>query len=963
MKKILFLLLLITSVSQAQTTLANKLKITGNTTSTTATKVNVQEIDGIVNTIAKSDLIEVLEYASAINLPVTGAIGKIYVTIDNNRLYRWTGSVYSEFINPEVLTKQFLSTGLIKNGLITINGDNTKFNISAGVGVISNFDNPIAPISNVITFGAFTGITPAYLTTGNITYLAINSSGAIVQQATDFTTSQRRDLILLGAVIHSNLTNINVVNNISAPTNADTNQLHDFMNYVGALNLDGNKYTANGANLSLNKSAGNIFKFGVNFANDWKRPHELAQAGETLLTFRYRTQNGTESGDLTVLNPALYDLNNVLTTVPNNKFTIQTVTLFQTGLTRIQYGQNVYDDLASAERAIFTRDYVTENNIKMNGVSRAYIIMRNSTTSLQNVSDAKVIEVQKFGGVASGGVALTLANIVTALGYTPENVANKQNSLAVDGTGVKYPTVDAINAVLPVTYSKIVYVNTTSPTTATIFDLNNPPVTNDNLLKTDVNNLYIGTDASTWVYKTSPAGYVTKTVTSQTSNFNIEGTSIDAGNSKTASISRLGSISATSIKRIGGLSTEYLKADGSTTVLSNPITGTGTTNTIPKWTATNTQGNSTLSDNGTTITTPSILEVANIISSKSITIDGELRSYQKNTNLYTTMLTDVIALKSGLKRSNTDFFVYLKTNTGSTVLESTFLNQPIQFQHLGTELGRFTSTGNLLVATTTNNGQGVIQANGNITASPATLSNQVVVKSQLDLKADLASPTFTGVPSVPTATAGTNTTQIASTAFVNSATKWTQTGNNITNNNTEAVMVGTSTINPSVAKFVVKGVYGGSHVIASFLDDLGVEKFKITDNADVTFGSGVTVGGNVSLPASGRIFLTSGGSGGGFQTSSGKFFIEAGSYWKTFNNIIYEDVLESSFIDTSLITKLYTDRNTLKSYTVATLPASPTQGDSYAVTDALAPAYLVTVVGGGTVYAPVVWNGTNWISH
>lgn len=36
----------------------------------------------------------------------------------------------------------------------------------------------------------------------------------------------------------------------------------------------------------------------------------------------------------------------------------------------------------------------------------------------------------------------------------------------------------------------------------------------------------------------------------------------------------------------------------------------------------------------------------------------------------------------------------------------------------------------------------------------------------LNTKADLASPTFTGVPAVPTATAGTNTTQVASTAFV-----------------------------------------------------------------------------------------------------------------------------------------------------------------------------------------------------
>lgn len=40
----------------------------------------------------------------------------------------------------------------------------------------------------------------------------------------------------------------------------------------------------------------------------------------------------------------------------------------------------------------------------------------------------------------------TLAGIVSALGYTPENTANKQNSLINDGTGVKFTTVDAVNA-------------------------------------------------------------------------------------------------------------------------------------------------------------------------------------------------------------------------------------------------------------------------------------------------------------------------------------------------------------------------------------------------------------------------------------------------------------------------------------------------------------------------------------
>jgi len=124
-------------------------------------------------------------------------------------------------------------------------------------------------------------------------------------------------------------------------------------------------------------------------------------------------------------------------------------------------------------------------------------------------------------------------------GASKENIANKQNSLAIDGTGTKYPTVDAVNAGLPVNYSKIVYVNATSPITATIFDTENPPVTNNNALKNDTANLYIGTDASTWVYLTG-TGYVTKTISSATSNFYLAGTTTDAGGSKIAHITRSG---------------------------------------------------------------------------------------------------------------------------------------------------------------------------------------------------------------------------------------------------------------------------------------------------------------------------------------------------------------------------------------------------------------------------------------
>lgn len=52
---------------------------------------------------------------------------------------------------------------------------------------------------------------------------------------------------------------------------------------------------------------------------------------------------------------------------------------------------------------------------------------------------------------------LTFARIVAALGFTPEDVSNKQDSLAYDGTGTKFPTVDAINA-LALSLSSDLYV-------------------------------------------------------------------------------------------------------------------------------------------------------------------------------------------------------------------------------------------------------------------------------------------------------------------------------------------------------------------------------------------------------------------------------------------------------------------------------------------------------------------------
>jgi len=56
------------------------------------------------------------------------------------------------------------------------------------------------------------------------------------------------------------------------------------------------------------------------------------------------------------------------------------------------------------------------------------------------------------------------------------------------------------------------------------------------------------------------------------------------------------SVTANSFVKSGGTSAQYLKADGSVSTLTNPITGTGTTNYLPKFTGTSALGNSLLQE-------------------------------------------------------------------------------------------------------------------------------------------------------------------------------------------------------------------------------------------------------------------------------------------------------------------------------------------------------------------------------
>jgi hypothetical protein len=96
------------------------------------------------------------------------------------------------------------------------------------------------------------------------------------------------------------------------------------------------------------------------------------------------------------------------------------------------------------------------------------------------------------------------------------------------------------------------------------------------------------------------------------------------------------SVTASSLIKSGGTSSQYLMADGSTSTLTNPITGTGTTNYLPKFTGASALGNSILQEGTNVIgvgVTPtawgsgySSLQVSNISLFGSSALDLNLAS-------------------------------------------------------------------------------------------------------------------------------------------------------------------------------------------------------------------------------------------------------------------------------------------------------------------------------------------------
>lgn len=318
----------------------------------------------------------------------------------------------------------FESTGVLDGLALSINGgDNTTFDVAPGIACFVDYSaNPVSPVRSVVQFAGATAQPVTLMATELATYVGLDSAGNLVQQGTPFTNAQRRSIAQIGVLAHSNQVNLNAVNDVAAPVLAGISQLYDLMTAIGPLNVSGNAISASGSNLSIDKSAGTIFKLGSNFQTDPNNPHLATLVALTAPTnLRYRLSDGTQYADTSVIDPEHYESPlGTLSNVPNNDFTVQRIAIFQSNQIRIQYGQHSYNSMNAAERGIVGDAFDVEDNIAENGITLAYLIVQEGTTDLTNPNQAKFLKTSKFGAVTAtwtgGSGAITVGTPASVAG-------------------------------------------------------------------------------------------------------------------------------------------------------------------------------------------------------------------------------------------------------------------------------------------------------------------------------------------------------------------------------------------------------------------------------------------------------------------------------------------------------------------------------------------------------------------
>lgn len=362
-----------------------------------------------------------------------------------------TGDITYEYTS-EKLQYNHQATGILNGGLLSVNqSDPKKFDIAEGSGVIvDNYTDPSNPTTVKIEWDTLEGLTPTFLPVAIISFVGIDAGGNVIQFVGLIDDESRRDYIIIGILIHTSNTVVEGAAFLPYPAYDEAHAFIDFNDTIGPVNKLGNKFTGN-SDMELEKSAGQLFRIGINWAESQKTPNvkDIPQEDAPNFFLSYQDGSGGFKGfeRSTEIDPSVYDNGSgTLGSLPLfQRWQIMRIYLASNNDVIVSPGQNTYRNRNQALAAINVETF-NKNPVLKDTNLRGFLVIRNNCNDLSNTNRCEFVEADKFGQVAAEGSA---PNIPIALQQF-DNSPKDSNFTAEFNTGyVIDNTTNAVQVTLP----------------------------------------------------------------------------------------------------------------------------------------------------------------------------------------------------------------------------------------------------------------------------------------------------------------------------------------------------------------------------------------------------------------------------------------------------------------------------------------------------------------------------------
>ena len=360
------------------------------------------------NSIAFTSRISTLGWC----LSTSSTSGKIYVKIENeNPLQSLTQQELNVLVGNTISTGAYFYTGATTASTTTINVSPMRGWIVYNTG--SQYaTNPL--VLNIYYSGG-TNLGLTGLTSSFDTYLLVNSGGTLYQTNSFPSPEERRLNIFLGRVVHPNKTTILNVEQTVDYDVSPLSSLRDLWVPIKIIN-EGVVPSSNGVSLTFKTSSGTFWGNGIGFPTNELNPNSITVPGYIPASFYYTTQTGgTFTAKTTTVDTTKYDVGGVAVNVPGNgNYTTQRIYMSQSGVIRLQYGQEYYSTLAKAIAAIPSETFVVNPDNSIDCTLIGLLTVKDGTSNLSNVDDAVFTFVSKFGENLGGTAGISTTTLQQA---------------------------------------------------------------------------------------------------------------------------------------------------------------------------------------------------------------------------------------------------------------------------------------------------------------------------------------------------------------------------------------------------------------------------------------------------------------------------------------------------------------------------------------------------------------------